>query len=273
MKNIVVATKKNVGYYNILKQSCKIHNIELVTLGLGQKWTHFILKFDLWLEYLNKLDDDNEIVMINDAYDVIMLQNSNTILKKFKQFNKKIIFGIQDGFFTNIIFNKCKEYVICSGNIIGYVKYLKKFIQLIFKHKNIWKKNNNDDQIIVNNICEIERPFFIKYTSIDKHQKIFFTTTGDQNYVLSYLINSDINGLKMKNKKLYNKNNIQPSVLHLGGNIDGNKYLKYIGYNVNDIQIHGFYKVKQMIAFLISVLKKYMLMILLVILIYHYYFN
>ena len=39
MKNIVIATDKNIGYYNILEESCKKHNIELITLGLGQKWT------------------------------------------------------------------------------------------------------------------------------------------------------------------------------------------------------------------------------------------
>ena len=33
LKNITVATEYNVGYYSILKESCKIHNIELITLN------------------------------------------------------------------------------------------------------------------------------------------------------------------------------------------------------------------------------------------------
>ena len=37
MKNIVVATQKNIGYYSILEKSCKKHNIELIPLGLGKK--------------------------------------------------------------------------------------------------------------------------------------------------------------------------------------------------------------------------------------------
>ena len=44
----------------------------------------------LWRDYLNTLDD-NEIVMINDAYDVVILEDGETIIKKFKSFNKNIV--------------------------------------------------------------------------------------------------------------------------------------------------------------------------------------
>ena len=88
LKNIVVTEKK--GYYHVLEQSCKRHNIELIPLGMGEEWTGFTMRFNLWLKYLNTLDDD-EIVMINDAYDVIILEDSDTIIKKFKTYNKNIV--------------------------------------------------------------------------------------------------------------------------------------------------------------------------------------
>ena len=262
MKNIVVATKENIGYYNVLVESCKKNNIDLIILGLGKKWTGFDMKFELWNNYLEKLNDD-EIVMINDAYDVIILQNSETILKKFKKFNKKIVMGIQYGLLTNMVFTRCKEKVICSGNIIGYVKYIKELIKKLYKHKSIWKKVN-DDQEIVNLVCKKETSFFDKYVSIDKNKDIFFATTGDELYKLPYLFEKRIKGLYMKNGKLYNKRNIEPSILHLAGNINGKKYLQYLGYNVNNITIHGTYKIKQVLNFLLIIIKKNIFIILII---------
>ena len=52
LKNISVATKKNIGYYKILVKSCKKNNIDLVLLGVGKKWEGFTMRFELWLNYL-----------------------------------------------------------------------------------------------------------------------------------------------------------------------------------------------------------------------------
>ena len=54
LKNIVVATEKK-GYYNILEHSCKRHNIDLIPLGMGEKWTGFTMRFNLWYN-LNSRD-------------------------------------------------------------------------------------------------------------------------------------------------------------------------------------------------------------------------
>ena len=95
--------------------------------------------------------------MINDAYDVIILEDGNTIIKKFKSFNKNIVFGHQHDIISQFIFPLCKKmnFVICSGNMIGYVKYLKQLIKLLFKYPKIWKKYENDDQIVLNEICKL----------------------------------------------------------------------------------------------------------------------
>ena len=36
LKNIIIAKQKNIGYYNILVESCIKNNIELIVLGLKQ---------------------------------------------------------------------------------------------------------------------------------------------------------------------------------------------------------------------------------------------
>ena len=47
LKNITVATEKNIGYYSVLVESCKKNNIDLIVLGLGQKWTGFTMRLNL----------------------------------------------------------------------------------------------------------------------------------------------------------------------------------------------------------------------------------
>ena len=228
LKNIVVATEKK-GYYDVLEQSCKRHNVELIPLGLGQKWTGFTMRFKLWHEYLKTLNEE-EIVMINDAYDVVILENSDVIIDKFESFNKNIVFCAQDSLSIRLTFPKCKifENTICMGNIIGYVKYLKEMVELLFKYEYLWEKYNSDDQVILQHICNLEIDFFKKNVGIDTDRKLFFATVTED-YIYN-MIFKDIYGLYMKNNKLYTKNNTTPSILHLASDVNGEKYLKYLNY-------------------------------------------
>ena len=263
LKNITVATNKNKGYYNILEESCKRNNIDLVVLGLGQKWEGFTMRWKLWYNYLNKLDD-NEIVMINDAYDVIIIENSNEIIKKFKEFKKPVVFGTQHDNLSTLVFKKCLNSVLCCGNSIGYVKYIKIIIRLFFKYEHLWKKYKNDDQIILNEICSREDKLK-KIIAADINKKIFFVASNGNRYAnVKYFYNGTILDLKMKDGKLLNQSNNSISVLHLPGNINGNLYLEYLGYDVSNINLEiENYKVKQFSVFTIDVIK----------IVYNFYLN
>ena len=81
MKILTVGTH-NKGYYEILQGSCKRNNLELINLGWGKEWKGFTMRYDLMDEYLDK-QDDNEIIMFIDAYDVFLLEGEKEILKKF----------------------------------------------------------------------------------------------------------------------------------------------------------------------------------------------
>lgn len=270
MKNITVATKKNIGYYNILTQSCKKYNVELIVLGLGMKWEGFTMRFKLWLDYLNKLNN-NEIVMINDAYDVIILQDSKIIKSKFLKFNTKIVFSGENEIMSRIFTKRCiDDYSINMGNLIGYVFYIKKFINLFYKYENIWKKYNNDDMVIINHICNFENNFFTNYCAIDKKEEIFFLSNGTPPFW-------NMKNLVMENNKLKNlKYDNYPSVLHLI-NTNGNEYLEYIGYDTknisNTIQSFQFYKFFQSINMIFSsfnIINISLIFIILIIIIYFY---
>jgi len=264
MKNITVATKENIGYYSLLVESCKKNNIELIVLGLGEKWTGFTMRFKLWLQYLNTLDD-NEVVMINDAYDVIIIENKEQILEKFKTFKKPVVFGNQCGIYEYFI--KRQEYTLCFGNMIGYVKYIKIIINILMDNKELWKKYNNDDQLILNELYA-KHNALQDIIGIDKDNTIFFVAS-DLNRItnIQYLLNKDINGLKMENNLLLNQDNEPISILHLAANMDGNKYLNYIGYDTSGIKLtFEYYRLDQMygIYFKNSVFLKVIVMVIIV---------
>ena len=246
LKNIIFATEKNIGYHKILVESCKRNNIELITLGYNKKWEGFTMRLSYWLDYLNTIDDD-EIVMINDAYDVIILENGNKIIKKFKRLNKKVIFGYQNSLLTNLFFGWEKTF--CCGNIIGYVKYIKIIIGLFFKNKSVWGKYHDDDQLILNNII-IKNKIFQKYCGLDVNKDIFFIVSDDNRYFnINYILNGYINELKLGKNEILNKNNKPVSVLHAPALMNCNYYLNHLNYDTSGIKLITlqilFYKIKQ----------------------------
>merc|ERR1712224_396030 len=150
------------------------------------------------------MGDDDEIIMINDAYDVVILEDSETILNKFHATLKKeeekdcscttsdevcknkpakekkgLIFGVQHGILPSLVFYKFKGHIICTGNIIGYVKYFKQLVQLMYKYKHVWGQFKNDDQVILGYVIRQEYDWFDKYITVDEHRDLFFATSGD----------------------------------------------------------------------------------------------
>ena len=266
MKNIVVATKPNIGYYQIMVESCKKNNIELVVLGLNKKWEGFTMRFKLWMDYLNTLDD-NEIVMLNDAYDVVILQDSSIILNKFKKFNKRVIFAIQSGFLTEMLFPKCLDKVICMGNIIGYVKDIKNIIKIIVENKDLWEKYKNDDQYIFNKICS-KSDIIKSLIGLDTKREIFFVVPDTNRYKFKYILNGDIDDLKMINKNIVNQDNNPIAVLHLSSNMNGKKYLEYLNYDTSSISfITEKYKFKQFLSLYSNIILTIIFLVLLVLVI------
>lgn len=251
LKNIVVATKQNVGYFSILIESCKRHNIDLVVLGKNHKWTGFTMRFSLWLSYLNTLDD-TEIVMINDAYDVIIIENGSTIINRFIKLNKNIVVGSQDSIMSRYLFTTNLNSVMCCGNIIGYVWYLKIFINLMISNQHLWTHFNNDDQLLINYLFSKEK-FMQENIYIDINKDIFFVASDDNKFNnIDYILYGYINDLKMYNRKLYTNDNKSICVLHLPADMNGNLYLNYLGYDTSDVKLTTFqlYKFYQMYGIL-----------------------
>ena len=261
MKNIVVATHKNVGYYEILEESCKKNNIELVTLGLGQKWTGFTMRYQLYFEYLKKLPDD-EIVMISDAYDVVILRDAKDIKEEFLKFNKKIVFSCENTINNKLYQPSCSNnHTINNGNIIGYVGYLKKLLNIIYKYQHLWKKFYNDDMIVINNVCNLEKKFFDDNCILDYECKIF---------IIAGYFNILFLNVKCINNKIFNtKHKNFPCVIHFPGFYNGNHILKCQGYDTSNVLLHNnfTFRVNQIFNMCKVIIKRNFFLILLVIII------
>ena len=269
IKILCVATKSS-GYYEILKESCQKHNYELITLGWGQKWQGFIWKHKLYYDYLKTIKT-NEIIILSDAYDVVCLRDSQDLIKEFKNYNTKILFGDQTALTSYFAFNSLSR-IRCSGSIIGYANYLIK-LEKWMANSSIENKFNNDDQMILKVISEKHPYFFNNYTKIDIHQKIFFITNGDLLFSPSYNFNNDI-GLKVKknnntNPEVVIKNNeeIKPCILHGAAAINLTPLLVELGYQVkNKTKPNYLFKLPQfgsMLGYLIKINIIYQILIIL----------
>jgi hypothetical protein len=212
--HILTLATKNDGYYNALVESAKKNNIDLVTLGFGQKWSGFTMKINLINKYLESLPD-NDIVVISDAYDVILLQNASKILKKFKSFNKPIVISrdAQGNFIFSYmqskVYKKCNNVQICAGLYMGYVWAIKLLYSDMCKNNNCIE-NNKDDQMMLTNVCN-NNDFFNKYIDIDNDYIIFYTTVGSG---FSSIYSPDSNSDIINNKLIINNTNQEPSFVH-----------------------------------------------------------
>lgn len=231
---ITIATH-NEGYYNALKKSAKMNNYNLITLGWGKKWEGFIMKYKLLIEILN-IFDDNDIIILIDAYDVIVTDNKSIVIEKFKKFNRPILLS-KDGYTGNSIFNyihdkifeEYNNYHICAGLMMGYVWALRKLIFLMCGEElEKCKQLNLDDQILLINTCK-KNKLIKDFVAIDKNNDIFYNTYGNvDNLEFNFKI-TDI--FDIKNNKLYLKSTkISPCFIHGPGNTNLNNLCNF--YNL-----------------------------------------
>ena len=226
--HIVTVATDSKYYFPYLIRSCKRNGKELEVLGFGEKWQGFTWKYELMIEYLKSIPE-NDIVCFIDGYDVVCTRDLNELKEAFikikNQNNCKIIVGndkIQNNFlfkfFHNIFFGKCNNISINSGTYIGYSKDILYILEKINSNKN---ENDNDDQILLTNYC-INNPNDIY---IDVDCKLFLT--------LLYPLTDLDKHVEIKNNKLIYNNN-EPFFIHAAGYGFLDNILIKLNYNYND---------------------------------------
>ena len=148
------------------------YNAHITVLGMGKKWTGFRMKYELIYDYIKSMDD-NKIIIFLDGFDSAIVNDPSKAIQKFKSKNYKLLFSEDPplpffDFLREKCFTTCKENkILNAGMYMGYVKYLKPYLQYNLKQKC------KDDQRTGNLSC---KKFDI---SIDTNNEIFQNIKGN----------------------------------------------------------------------------------------------
>lgn len=95
---VLTVASHDEGYFQALQHSCQRHGLPLTVLGFGTPWGGFNTKFRLMLEAL-ATRNPNDLVMFVDAFDVIILQDADVLVKRFLALTnggKRVLFGVDN---------------------------------------------------------------------------------------------------------------------------------------------------------------------------------
>lgn len=160
---------------NYLKKSALLNNIEVNYLK-NETWDGYVDKI-IAIDNIIKKHDDNDIICFIDAYDVLINNNLEYLLEKFKYYNCELLIGAELNcypshykyMYPNIV---SKYKYVNSGGYIGY-KYA---IQELFS----WKSYND-----IYKIC---------------------SNGGDQSYFTEYFISKQSDKIKLDSECLIFQN-------------------------------------------------------------------
>lgn len=249
---ITVATEE-IGYYKVLRETAKIHGYELVTLGLGKRWTGYTMKYRLMADYLDtRIIDPNseeEILVFLDGYDTFILNDAKLLQTRYESFDKPLVFGSQwnrkkgDSVSRLVmkIFNCGFNIILNSGSYMGPISIIKEKFKMICSlfDCNITSQN---DQKLLNKARKLKPEFFEKNVSIDKDGIIFHNAAYMSSISYSSIINkislfNDIEIDKKDGKLLIRDIDIEPIFLSGPGNLDLKPYVNYKYPELNDLII------------------------------------
>lgn len=159
---ITVATHKEGTFEELINNKYE----KITVLGMGKKWTGYKMKNELIYDYIKNMDD-NKIIIFLDGFDTIVRNDPKKAIEIFKKGNHKVLYS-KDIINGLNVFSECKNNMVAnSGMYIGYVKYLKKILQLALT------KKCKSDQFTLNNICK-----YFEFIDIDKKNEIFYNVNN-----------------------------------------------------------------------------------------------
>ncbi|XP_050425318.1 procollagen-lysine,2-oxoglutarate 5-dioxygenase isoform X2 [Adelges cooleyi] len=228
---ITVASEKTDGLKRYL-HSANTYNLKTKIVGLDKPWLGGNMKsvgggykLNLFLEALEPYkDNDNLAVLLTDAYDVVLLANSSTILNKFNKFDASIVFSTEKSCWPDVklasqypVVEQDGYRFINSGAFIGYASELYKLLS----EKPI--KDLDDDQLHLTKLflnAELREKLNIK---LDNYASLFQSL---------YAVEDDVR-LRLVNKSYVLENvrfNTHPALVHGNGvsKMTLNSYANYI---------------------------------------------
>jgi hypothetical protein len=141
-------------YMPLLVQSTGRLGIQMDVLGWGEKLTGFAFRLRKSLEYVQELPP-NDVVMFIDAFDVILLQNADVIMKKFQASGAQMIVskdGDHPNVFIDFFMKKCFRPVgdtyINIGGWIATAGFAKELLLAMSKFGEGFSNQENDQELL-----------------------------------------------------------------------------------------------------------------------------
>ena len=128
MKVITVINDQNNMGFNLLRLSCALNDLELITLVSDEKkFSSNRIKDMLLKHYLDQVEDPDEVIFFTDGMDAIMLAGEEEILSKYKAAGKRLLFSCESDCWPDpglapqypAISAKTKYRYLNSGGFIG----------------------------------------------------------------------------------------------------------------------------------------------------------
>lgn len=184
---VVTFATHDEGYILALRKSCHRNNLQLVELGEGEKWMGFLHKVNVVRKYLRSLHPDT-MVLVVDAYDVIILRPADEILACFNhlthgQASNRVVIGIENQnrhlfswIWLQAQFGSCDVVTISAGNYIGTADSIDRLYNFIPYEALL--SNKGDDQVFLNQSCTAQYEPFHSMVVVDFHGWLFFNCHG-----------------------------------------------------------------------------------------------
>ena len=227
MKFVTVVTHSD-GYFDFLIQSCQRHNVDLQVLGWGEKFGGWVWRLNMIRDYYKSLDP-NEIVCFIDAYDVIILQDSEEIERRFLATKSRFVVAedfntdpYEESVARKILFGTCKQVRINAGTYMGYVKELLWMIDAMCEQNDCVNDDKLDDQKMMTQLCNSYPEKF----KIDTARNIFLTLCYRNGMELADIRIDD------ETEQLVYRDSAYPCILHGAGKANLDDIIKSLGYNI-----------------------------------------
>lgn len=253
MKLITYATH-NTGYFYALKDSSQKNNFELIVIGYGTKWEGFTKRIYDITNYLKKLDK-NELVCIIDAFDCIVLGDSNELRDKYINLHTdKILFSAsRDNLIMEKLFGKIndidnnKEFNrLVAGAYIGYVDKIIDLFDNMCKAEKC--ENDKDDQMLLTQYYNKCKDCLL----LDNNGNIFYNIDFHKNVISGFFdilsgtqdkdaLPLETQYYKFEDNRIILNNGSRPIILHGNGNLNLDNFVEKLGLTGRIIQNRKYY--------------------------------
>ncbi|XP_073840041.1 procollagen lysyl hydroxylase [Musca autumnalis] len=237
VKVFTVATERTDGFLRYMR-SAKVYDIDVTPLGLDQEWQGGDMtsvgggfKVNLLKAAVKPLKDEKDtLIMFTDSYDVVFTTRLNEIVKKFKEFDARILFSAEKFCWPDVklatkypqVEPKASRY-LNSGAFIGYAPEIWELLQPSID-------NLEDDQLYYTKSFlneELREKLSMK---LDTESKVFQNLNGAKDDV-KLDVNLETNRGTLKNINFLTT----PSVIHGNGpsKVELNAFANYLANTFN----------------------------------------